>query len=149
MNLLEKLNTDMIQAMEEKNKDRLTVLRMVKGAMQLEKINQREEMTEEMLIDCVNKQIKLRKDSLFEFEKANREDLITKTQAEIEILKDYLPKQLTEEEIDQIIENAFMKIHPTSTKDMGIIMKTVTPLLKGKADMKEVSTKIKEKLSNL
>lgn len=149
MNLLEKFNADMITAMKQKDKDRLTVLRMVKGAMQLEKINQREELTEEMLIDCVNKQIKLRKDSILEFEKAGRNDLVEKTQMEVEILKDYLPEQLTKEEVDKIINDVFNKVNPTSAKDMGILMKEVTPLLKGKADMKEVSTIIKEKLSNL
>lgn len=149
MNLLEKFNADMITAMKQKDKDRLTVLRMVKGAMQLEKINQREELTEEMLIDCVNKQIKLRKDSILEFEKAGRNDLVEKTQMEVEILKDYLPEQLTKEEVDKIINDVFTKLNPTSAKDMGILMKELTPLLKGKADMKEVSTIIKEKLSNL
>lgn len=149
MNLLEKFNADMITAMKQKDKDRLTVLRMVKGAMQLEKINQREELTEEMLIDCVNKQIKLRKDSILEFEKAGRNDLVEKTQMEVEILKDYLPEQLTKEEVDKIINDVFNKVNPTSAKDMGILMKELTPLLKGKADMKEVSTIIKEKLSNL
>ncbi len=149
MNLLEKFNADMIKAMKEKDKDRLTVLRMVKGAMQLEKKNQRDEMTEEMLIDCLNKQIKLRKDSLAEFEKATRTDLVEQTQTEIAILQEYLPEQLTEEEIDTIISTTFEKVGPTSAKDMGKIMKEITPLMKGKADMKEVSTKIKEKLNNL
>ena len=149
MNLLEKFNEDMITAMKEKDKEKLTVLRMVKGAMQLEKINQREEITEEMLIDCVNKQIKMRKDSITEFEKADRSDLVEKTQSEVEILKEYLPEQLTKEEVEKVIEDTFAKINPTSPKEMGMIMKEVTPLLKGKADMKEVSTIIKEKLSNL
>lgn len=149
MNLLEKFNADMIKAMKEKDKNRLTVLRMVKGAMQLEKKNQRDEMTEEMLIDCVNKQIKLRKDSLVEFEKAGRTDLAEQTQVEITILQEYLPEQLSEKEIDNMISTTFEKIQPTSPKDMGKIMKEITPLIKGKADMKEVSTKIKDKLNNL
>ncbi len=149
MSLLEKFNADMITAMKQKDKDRLTVLRMVKGAMQLEKKNQRDELTEEMLIDCVNKQIKMRKDSILEFEKASREDLAEKTKKEVEILKEYLPEQLTKEEVEKIINEAFAKLNPTSPKEMGIIMKEVTPLLKGKADMKEVSTIIREKLNNL
>lgn len=149
MNLLEKFNTDMITAMKAKDKDTLTVLRMVKGAMQLEHINQKKEMNEELLIDCVNKQIKLRKDSISEFEKAGRNDLVEKTTAEVEVLKNYLPEQLSQEEVEKIINTVFEKVQPTSSKEMGIIMKEVTPLLKGKADMKEVSNSIKEKLSNL
>ena len=149
MNLLEKFNADMITAMKAKDKETLTVLRMVKGAMQLEQINQKKEINEDLLIDCVNKQIKLRKDSILEFEKASRLDLVEKTTAEVEILKNYLPEQLDEKEVEKIIEAVFEKVQPTSSKEMGMIMKEVTPLLKGKADMKEVSNKIKEKLSNL
>lgn len=147
--LYEKFNKDMILAMKEKDKERLSVLRMVKGAMQLEHINNKKEMNEELLIDCVNKQIKLRKDSLVEFEKASRNDLIEKTSKEINILSEYLPEQLSSDEVNEIIEKAFKEVNPTSNKDMGLIMKNVTPLLKGKADMREVSNKIREKLSNL
>lgn len=149
MNLLEKMKSDLITAMKEKDKDKLTVLRMVKGAMQLEVINNKKEENEELFIDVVSKQIKTRNDSIVEFQKGNRQDLIDKTQAEIEILKEYLPKQLTQEEIEQILNDVFEKVNPTSSKEMGLIMKEATPLLKGKADMKLVSEKIKERLSAL
>lgn len=146
MDLLEKFNKDMVTAMKEQNKERLTVLRMVKGAMQLENINNKKEINEELLIDCVGKQIKMRNDSITEFEKAGREDLANKTKEEIAILNDYLPVQLTLEEVNAIIDEAFAKINPTSAKEMGLIMREVTPKLKGKADMKKVSEIIKEKL---
>lgn len=146
MNLLEKFNSDMVAAMKSQDKERLTVLRMVKGAMQLENINNKKEINEELLIDCVGKQIKMRNDSVSEFEKAGREDLANKTKEEIAILNDYLPVQLTEEEVNAIIDEAFAKINPTSAKEMGLIMREVTPQLKGKADMKKVSEIIKEKL---
>lgn len=149
MNLLDKMNKDLIDAMKNKDKDKLTTLRMVKGAMQLERINNKKEENEELLIETVSKQIKMRKESILEFEKANREDLIATTKKEIDILSEYLPKQLTEEEIDKIIDNIFDKVKPTSAKEMGIVMKEATPLLKGKADMKEVSNKIKERISSL
>ena len=149
MNLLEKMKNDLITAMKEKDKERLTVLRMVKGAIQLEVINNKKEENEELFIDVVSKQIKTRNDSIVEFQKGNRQDLIDKTQAEIEILKGYLPKQLTEEEIEEILNDVFNKVNPTSSKEMGLVMKEATPLLKGKADMKVVSEKIKERLSNL
>jgi len=149
MNLLDKMKQDLVLAMKEKDKEKLTVLRMVKGAMQLEHINNKKEENEELLIDVVSKQIKMRNESIKEFEKGNREDLINQTQSEINILKEYLPKQLSEEEVDSIINDVFEKVKPTSPKDMGLIMKEATPLLKGKADMKLVSDKIKERISNL
>lgn len=146
MDLYEKFNKDMVEAMKNKDKERLTVLRMIKGAMQLDHINNKKEMDESLLIDAVSKQIKMRNDSLEEFKKGNREDLIEQTEKEIAILNEYLPEQLSEEEVDAIIEEAFAKVNPTSAKEMGLIMKEVTPKLKGKADMKEVSNKIKNKL---
>lgn len=147
MNLFEKMQKDMVEAMKTKDKDRLTVLRMVKGAMQLEHINNKKEMDEALLIDTVSKQIKLRNDSLVEFEKANRQDLVENVTKEIEILKEYLPAQLEKEEIESIIDEVFAKVKPTSSKDMGAIMREVTPLVKGKADMKLVSEIIKNKLN--
>ena len=146
MDLLEQFNKDMITAMKEQDKETLTVLRMVKGAMQLEHINNKKEINEELLIDCVGKQIKMRNDSICEFERAGRQDLADKTKAEVTILNNYLPKQLSEEEVNAIIDNAFAKINPTSGKDMGLIMREVTPELKGKTDMKKVSEIIKNKL---
>lgn len=149
MNLIDKLGKDIVNAMKEKDQLRLSVLRMVKGAIQLENINNKKELNDELFIDIVSKQIKQRNESLEEFKKAERTDLVNKTSAEIEILKEYLPEQLSNEEIEEILNSAFNKIKPTSSKDMGLIMKEVTPLLKGKADMKEISNLIKEKLSNL
>ena len=149
MSFLEKSQKDMIDAMKSKDKDRLTVLRMVKGAMQLDSINNKKEINEEMFIDTVGKQIKLRNDSLVEFTKANRTELMEQTEKEISILKEYLPEQLTEEELINIINKVVEQVKPTSPKDMGLIMKEVTPLVKGKADMKLVSSLIKEKLENL
>lgn len=147
--MLEKFNKDIINAMKAKDQTRLTVLRMVKGAMQLDSINNKKEINDELLIDNVSKQIKLRNDSIIEFEKANRKDLIEKNKEEIEILKEYLPTQLTSDEIDAILNEVFDTVKPTSSKDMGSIMREVTPKVKGRADMKLVSDKIKEKLNTL
>jgi len=146
MDLLEKFNKDIITAMKEQDKERLTVLRMVKGTMQLEHINNKKELNEELLIECVGKQIKMRNDSISEFEKAGRNDLADKTKEEVKILNDYLPQQLTEDEVNAIIDAAFVKINPTSAKEMGLIMREVTPQLKGKTDMKKVSEIIKNKI---
>lgn len=149
MSLIENLGKDIVSAMKEKDQLKLSVLRMVKGALQLENINNKKELNDELFIDVVSKQIKQRNESLEEFNKAGRTDLADKVSSEIEILKAYLPEQLSKEEIEKILDSVFEKVNPTSQKDMGAIMKEATPLLKGKADMKEVSTLIKTRLSNL
>ena len=143
--MVEKLKKDMIDAMKSKDKERLTVIRMVKSAMDLEHIDHKREINDDLLIDVLNKQIKMRRDSIEEFKKASRDDLVEKTQAEVDILLAYLPEQLSEEislEIDKIFED----VQPTSQKDMGRIMKEASTKLKGKADMKLVSEIIKTKL---
>ena len=145
-NMIEKLEKDMITAMKEHEKDRLTVIRMVKAALKQEQIDHKKEINDELLIDVVNKQIKMRKDSLAEFEKGGRQDLIDKTQEEINVLMEYLPEQLSTEEVQKIIEEIFSEVKPEGPKDMGKVMGLAQAKLKGKADMKEVSTMIKEKL---
>lgn len=148
MTLVEQLDKDIIEAMRAKEKDRLTVLRTVKGNMKLQNIDHKKEINDELLIEVVSKEIKTRNESIKEFEKGNRQDLIDKTQIEIDILKVYLPKQLTEEEIEEIVQSVFDEVKPESPKDMGKIMAAITPLVKGKADMSQVSLIIKTKLAN-
>lgn len=140
---------DIVTSMKEKDKERLSVLRMVKGAIQLEEINKKETLKDEDVIGVLAKQIKTRKESIVEFEKGNRQDLIDQTNREIAILEEYMPEQLSMEEVEKIIEEAFESVKPESMKDMGRIMKEVTPKLKGKADMGMVSTKIRTKLEEL
>ena len=144
--MVEKLKIDMIQAMKEKDKDRLTVIRMVKAAMDLEHIDRKREINDELLIDVVSKQVKMREESILEFEKGKREDLIEKTKKEIEVLKAYLPEQLSESEVVEEIEKIFAEVKPESVKDMGKVMKEATAKLRGRADMKKVSEIIKSKL---
>lgn len=147
--MLEKFNQDIISSMKSKDQVRLTVLRMVKGTMQLESINNKKEINDDLLVDCVSKQIKLRNDSINEFEKAGRTDLVDKNKEEVAILMEYLPSQLSIEELDKVLDEVFSIVNPTSQKDMGSIMKEITPRVKGRADMKLVSEKIKERLSSL
>lgn len=144
--MLEQLKKDMIEAMKNKEKARLTVIRMVKAALDKERIDKKVEITDDLLIDVVNKQIKMRNDSITEFKKANRLDLVEKTEFELEVLKKYLPEQLTTEELEKLINEIFEVVKPEGQKDMGKIMKELTPKIKGKADMKIVSELIKEKL---
>ena len=149
MTLLEKINNDMITYMKNKDSFSLGVIRMVKGAIQLEKINKKRDLNDEEVIAVISKQIKMRNDSIEEFKKANREDLIEQNEKEIAILKTYMPEQLSLEEINKIIDEAFNTVNPTSSKDMGLIMKDVSPKLKGRADMGKVNMIIKDKLANL
>lgn len=149
MNLNDRIMNDLKEAMKNKDSFKLGVIRMVKGAIQLEKINKKRDLNDEEVIDVISKQIKLRKDSINEFEKAGRNDLADTTKKEVEVLNEYMPEQLSSEEVNKIIDEAFAKVNPTSQKDMGLVMKEVTPKVKGKADMGEVSKIIKEKLSNI
>ena len=143
----ERILTDLISAMKSKDKERLAVLRMVKGAMQLEEINVKRELNDDEVIRIISKQIKTRKDSIIEFEKGNRNDLIEATNVEIEILNEYMPVQMTEEEISKVIDEVFAQVKPESPKDMGKIMGAISPLVKGKADMGLVNKMIKERLN--
>lgn len=147
MDLVKELDKDIIEAMKAKDSVRLTTLRGVKGTMKLQSIDHKKEINDELLIDVVSKEIKTRNESIKEFEKGNRQDLIDKTQEKIEILNKYLPEQLTEEEIIEIIDKVFAEVNPTSIKEMGKVMGAVTPLVKGKADMGVVSSLIKAKLN--
>ena len=144
--MVEQLEKDMIEAMKNHEKERLTVIRMVKAALKQEQIDHKKEINDDLLIDVVNKQIKMRKDSIAEFEKGNRTDLVEQTQAEIDILLKYLPEQLSKEDVEKVINDLFDELKPEGQKDMGMVMREAQAKLKGKADMKEVSTLIREKL---
>ena len=138
---------DLKTAMKKQDKETLAVIRMVKAAIQMEELNTKKELTDDEVINIITKQIKTRKESIAEFEKGNRKDLIDKTNSEIEILEKYLPEQLTDEEALQIIDEAFELIKPESSKDMGKVMKEISPKLKGKYDMGKASSIIKERLN--
>ena len=140
---------DLKLAMKNQDKKKLSVIRMVKGAIQMEELNKKHELSDDEVIALISKQIKTRKESIIEFEKGNREDLIKETEEEIEILNQYMPEQLSIDEINNIIDEIFELVKPESVRDMGKIMKEATAKLNGKADMKEVSSIIKEKLNNL
>ena len=147
MNLQEQITNDLKEAMKAKDSFRLGVIRMLKGALMLEKINKMHELSNEEIIDVVSKQIKMRKDSIIEFTKANRDDLVKQNEEEIIILNSYMPPQLSEEELKKIVDDTFAKVVPTTIKEMGKVMKEITPLVKGKADMSVVSALIKEKFN--
>lgn len=140
---------DIKLAMKSQDKERLSVVRMLKSDIQMAELNKKSDLTDDEVIALVSKQIKMRNDSIKEFEKGGRTDLIEAANSEINILKEYLPEQLSEEEVIKIIDDVFNKVNPTSSSDMGKIMGLLNPLVKGKADMGFVSKIVKEKLSNL
>lgn len=146
--MLERINNDIKEAMKSKDALKLATLRMLKGAIDLERINKKlDKVLDEDIVAIIGKQIKTRKESILEFEKGNRQDLIDKTNEEINILNIYMPEMMTEEEITSVVMDAISEVNATTIKDMGSVMKIVSPKVKGKADMSLVSQIIKSKLN--
>ena len=148
--LYETISNDMKEAMKAHDKDSLNPIRLLKSAIDLYLVNNkmdRNTCSDEVVIDVVSKQVKTHKESIEEFKKGNRQDLVDGLLKEIELLSKYLPEQLSEEEVRKEIDKVFDKIKPTSMKDMGALMKELTPILKGKADMSQVNAIIREKLN--
>lgn len=148
--LYETISNDMKEAMKAHDKDSLNTIRLLKSAIDMYLVNnkmERNSCSDEIIIDIVSKQVKTHKESIEEFKKGNRQDLVDKLLKEIDLLSKYLPKQLTEEEINSEIDKVFDKVKPTSMKDMGLIMKELTPIFKGKADMKTVNEIVRSKLN--
>ncbi len=146
--LYEQVQSDMKEAMKSHDKDSLNTLRLLKSAIDLYLVNnklERNNASDEVVIDVVAKQVKTHKESIEEFKKGNRQDLVEGLEREIALLSKYLPEQLSEEEVRKEIDKAFDIVKPTSMKDMGSIMKELASL-KGKADMKLVNSIVKEKL---
>ncbi len=144
----ERILKEIMTAMKSQDKERLSVLRMLKGAMQLEEINKKKELDDNEVIAVVSKQIKMRRESIVEFQKGNRDDLIKQAENEIAILNEYMPEQLSEEEVIKIVEEAIKEVNPAAPSDMGKVMKLVTPKLTGKADMSFVSKLVKERITS-
>ena len=131
----ERILVDLKNAMKNQNKDLLNVVRMVKGAIQLEEIKVKHVLNDDEVITIIAREIKTRKESIKEFEKGGRTDLVEKTEKEIELLNKYMPEQLSEEEIIKTVNDVFDELKPSSVSDMGKIMGKLTPILKGKADL--------------
>ena len=145
----ERILIDLKNAMKNQNKDLLNVVRMVKGAIQLEEISKKRELTDEEVIAVISKQIKTRKETIADLEKSGRTDLIKQTEKEIGILEKYMPAMMSEDEINKVIDEVFNEVNPTSVADTGKIMGKISPLLKGKADMSLVNKLVKDRLNSL
>ncbi len=139
MNLSERLNDDMKNAMKNKDKFKLTVIRMIRSSVKNREIELRRDLEDSEVLEIVSREIKQRKDSLQEFEKAGRDDLVTDLATEIEIISGYLPEQLTEEEIQEIVRQTIHELGASSKADMGKVMGALMPKTKGRADNKLVN----------
>ncbi len=147
MALKERLMADMKLAMKNKDVIRKNTVQMVRSAiLQYEKDNQTE-LDDEGIIDVIAKELKQRRDSLPDFEKSGREDLIANLKAEMAVLMEYLPEQLSEEELASVIQEAITQTGASSIKDMGKVMGIVTAKTKGRADAKLIGALAKKMLS--
>ena len=146
MSLKETLNNDIKSAMKAKDKETLAVLRMIKTAVQAAEIDKKEELNAEEELTILAREAKQRRESLAEFVKAGRDELVVKTEAEIEIVERYLPKQLSVEEVKEVIATVAEKIGATTQKEFGKLMGAVMQELKGKADGNVIKEQVKAHL---
>ena len=150
MSVKEQLTVDMKQAMKDKEagKFRLSVIRMVRSSIKNAEIDRRKELSEEEVLDVLAREVKLRRDAADEFQKCNRSDLVESLEKEVAILMDYLPAQLTEEQIREFVVEAVTQTQATIAKDMGKVMTILMPKVKGRADGKLVNSIVREMLNN-
>lgn len=146
MSLKEKLQEDLKSSMKNKDTIRKSVVTLVRAAIKQYEVDNRTELTDEGIIDIISKQLKQRNDSLAEFEKAGREDLVVETKSEIQVLKEYLPQQLSEEELEKIVIETISEVGASSMKDMGKIMVAIKPKTAGRADGRKINELVKKNL---
>ena len=148
MSLTDRLTQDMKQAMKSKDKVTLSVIRMVKASLQNEAIKLgKDELSNEEELTVLSRELKQRNDSLHEFEEAGREDLVNKLKVELEVLQVYMPKQLSNEELEEIVLQTIKEVNATSKKEMGKVMGALMPKVKGKADGTQVNKLVQKHLA--
>lgn len=145
--LKQRVNADMKSAMKAKDKDALKAIRMVLGAIKQKEVDERIELDDAQVLAVIQKMVKQRKDSISQFETAGRDDLVAVEQAELEIINQYMPAQLSESEIEQAVSEAIASTGASSMQDMGKLMGLLKSKLAGKADMAVVSSIIRSQLS--
>ncbi|MCH4123277.1 MAG: GatB/YqeY domain-containing protein [Levilactobacillus sp.] len=147
MSLETQLNTDLKTAMKAHDKLSLNVIRMMKAALTNEKVKQGHDLTADEELTVVSRELKQRKESLAEFAKGNRDDLVEGVKAEIAIVEKYAPKQLSEDEIAKIVADSIAKVSASGMSDFGKVMGVVMPQVKGKADGAIVNQTVKAQLN--
>jgi uncharacterized protein YqeY len=146
MSIKDRIQQDMKDAMRAKEKERLATIRLILAAVKQREVDERVELDDEQVIVVLDKMVKQRRESITQFEKAGRDDLVAKEQAELEVIHDYLPAALSEDEIMQLVDAALEATGASSIKDMGKVMGQLKPKLQGRADMGAVSAMIKARL---
>ena len=147
MSLKSQITDDMKSAMRSKDSARLGAIRLILAAIKQKEVDERIELIDANIISIIDKMLKQRRDSIEAFSKANRNDLVEKEEFELKVLQDYMPEQLTEQQVEKIIIDAIENTGANSMRDMGSIMNILKPKLAGKTNMAEVSQKIKLKLT--
>jgi len=142
----QRINDDVKAAMRSKDKDRLGVLRLIMAAFKQKEVDERIELDDAMVLAIMDKMTKQIRDSIQQFEQAGRDDLVKKEKFELEIIQEYLPTQLNEDEIKQLIAESITESGAESVKDMGKVMSILKPRLQGRADMGQVSALVKQQL---
>ena len=142
MPLKERLMADLKEAMKSKSKVKKDTVTMVRAAIKQKEVDDRVELSDAEIVDIIAKQIKQKKDSISDFEKGIRQDLIDLTQEEIKILLEYLPPQLSDEDLDSIVKDAIEETGAQTKKDLGKLMSLIMPKVKGKADGKRVNENV-------
>lgn len=145
--MFEKITKDLTEAMKAKDTFRTSVLRMLKSALKNEEINKKSPLTDDEVLSIIKKQVKTRKDSMNEYISYNRMDLADSLQKEIDILNEYLPEELSDEELEKIVKETITKVNAESIKQMGLVIKTISSEYGARCDMAKVSKLVKEKLS--
>ena len=147
MSLTSKIQADMRSAMKSKNADLVSTIRLLLAAIKQQEIDKREQLTDSDVLTIVERLVKQRRESIQIYNEAGRNDLASKESAELEILTTYLPKQLSDEEVELIIQEALSSLDAREPKDMGKVMAALKTQLSGKADLSRVSTRVRELLS--
>lgn len=145
--LKSRIKAETVAAMRNKDKDRLTAIRLLSAEIKQREVDNRVELDDAAVLAVIDKMLSQRKDSLKQYKDANREDLAQKEEFEISILQEFLPPQLSEQEVTDLINNAIKSLEATSVRDMGKVMAELKPKLQGRADISAVSKTIKDLLS--
>ena len=148
MALKEKITVDMQDAMRSKDSEKLNAIRLLQSSIKQKEVDDRVEIDDTMILNIIEKMLKQRRDSIEAFKKANRNDLVAKEEFEVKLLQTYMPEPLSSEDVEKEIERAIKASDAKSMKDMGTVMSAVKLKVSGRANMAEVSQKIKEKLTN-
>ncbi|MGG1658745.1 GatB/YqeY domain-containing protein [Brevibacillus sp. NRS-1366] len=146
MSVMERLDQDMKQAMKDRAVLKLSVIRMVKAALKNEEINKGRLLSDDEVLTILTRELKQRRESLHEFEKAGRVELASKSREEIDVLSAYLPAQLSDDEIRDIVREGIAATNATSKKEMGKVMAAIMPKVKGRADGNLVQKIVSEEL---